>query len=324
MKRALVISLLLFFAGGVWALEPCPETISDSQWDNCMGTQDYGSSKYVGSFKDGKKHGQGTRTNRDGSKFEGVWQDGRQGQGTYTWPNGDVLESCPDLTNPEGYRWSDYKEWDNCATTTLFKSKDGMGRPATDKYFGGWKDGDLHGQGTFTWASGSKFVGSYKDGNKHGQGIFTYADGGNFVGSFKDGKIQGQGTHTYADGDKFVGLYRDGKRHGQGIYSLANGDLDEGEWREDYRHGMFSLTRDGSTSDNNVFYKDELIGKGDDGIKSLNKFCSAKRDTEILNVKRAHEILKDGKNYRLIREQAAQNLKTNISNFEYIYENCIR
>ena len=61
MKRALAISLLLFFAGGVWALEPCPETISDSQWDNCMGTKKYSKGRrFRGSFKDGKRHGQGT------------------------------------------------------------------------------------------------------------------------------------------------------------------------------------------------------------------------------------------------------------------------
>ena len=88
MKRALAISLLLFFAGGVWALEPCPETISDSQWDNCMGTKDYGRAKYVVSYKDGNRHGQGTRTYRDGSKFVGSYKDGnRHGKPTNPAPD---------------------------------------------------------------------------------------------------------------------------------------------------------------------------------------------------------------------------------------------
>ena len=112
MKRALAISLLLFFAGGVWALEPCPETISDSQWDNCMGTKKYSKGrKFRGSFKDGKRHGQGTFTWADGSKFVGVWQDGkRHGQGTYTDADGSKYIGSHKDGNRHGqgtYTWAD-------------------------------------------------------------------------------------------------------------------------------------------------------------------------------------------------------------------------
>jgi len=74
--------------------------------------------KYVGEFKDGKKHGQGTWTSTDGEKYSGEWKDGKKydqgtfyytdgsvyvgefkdgipsGQGTWTWSNGqkDVCE----------------------------------------------------------------------------------------------------------------------------------------------------------------------------------------------------------------------------------------
>jgi len=34
-----------------------------------------------------------------------------------------------------------------------------------------------HGQGTFTWASGSKYVGEWMDDKKHGQGTYTLANG---------------------------------------------------------------------------------------------------------------------------------------------------
>ena len=45
--------------------------------------------KYVGEFKDGKKHGQGTVTIPNGSKYEGEWKDDEfNGQGTYTFSNG--------------------------------------------------------------------------------------------------------------------------------------------------------------------------------------------------------------------------------------------
>ena len=50
---------------------------------------------------------------------------------------------------------------------------DGMG----NKYVGEIKDGEWHGQGTFTYDDGSKYVGEWKNGKKNGQGIETFADG---------------------------------------------------------------------------------------------------------------------------------------------------
>ena len=44
--------------------------------------------KYVGGWKDDKKHGQGTDTSSDGGKYEGEWKVGkRHGQGTLTVPD---------------------------------------------------------------------------------------------------------------------------------------------------------------------------------------------------------------------------------------------
>ena len=42
-----------------------------------------------------------------------------------------------------------------------------------EQYVGEYKDGKMHGQGTYTWASGSKYVGEWKDDKKHGQGTYT-------------------------------------------------------------------------------------------------------------------------------------------------------
>ena len=45
--------------------------------------------KYVGEFKDGKRHGQGKVTIPNGSKYEGEWKDDEfNGQGKYTFSNG--------------------------------------------------------------------------------------------------------------------------------------------------------------------------------------------------------------------------------------------
>ncbi|MDA7753026.1 cytoplasmic protein, partial [Candidatus Pelagibacter sp.] len=56
-----------------------------------------------------------------------------------------------------------------------------------DKYIGGWKDGRKTGQGTLTYADGTKFTGEWNEYD----GIFTHTDGTKFVGEWdwkRDGK----------------------------------------------------------------------------------------------------------------------------------------
>jgi len=54
-------------------------------WDNCHGTYAFSNgAKYVGEYKNGKKHGQGALTWLDGKKYTGEWKDGyMHGQGIY-------------------------------------------------------------------------------------------------------------------------------------------------------------------------------------------------------------------------------------------------
>ena len=62
-----------------------------------------------------------------------------------------------------------------------------------DRYQGEWKDGKQHGQGTYTFASGSKYQGEFKDGDFNGQGIKTLADGSiAHNGEWKDGQPVGK------------------------------------------------------------------------------------------------------------------------------------
>ena len=58
---------------------------------NGQGTYTWESGdEYVGEWKDGKRHGQGTQTQLIlGSKYVGEWKDGvAHGQGTYLFPSG--------------------------------------------------------------------------------------------------------------------------------------------------------------------------------------------------------------------------------------------
>ena len=78
--------------GTVSDLPDCKITFSGliaGYWDNCQGTETYTSGdQYVGEFKDGKHHGQGTFTYAYG-EYVGEWKGGQfHGQGILTWPDG--------------------------------------------------------------------------------------------------------------------------------------------------------------------------------------------------------------------------------------------
>ncbi|MDC0541111.1 GIY-YIG nuclease family protein [Paracoccaceae bacterium] len=80
--------------------------------------------EYVGEWKDGQKHGQGTETWPNGDQYVGEWKDGKEnGQGTQTWPDGDQYVG-------------EFKDGQKHGQGTLTFA-DG------DQYVGGWKDGQL-------------------------------------------------------------------------------------------------------------------------------------------------------------------------------------
>ncbi len=61
-------------------------------------------SKYVGEWKDGKKHGQGTFSWPGGAKYVGEFKDDKQhGQGTLTFDDGKVLKCT--WVNGEAVEW---------------------------------------------------------------------------------------------------------------------------------------------------------------------------------------------------------------------------
>ena len=117
MMHRLLLTLLIGFstlAKAASALPDCPADQS-AVFDNCFGTYTWPDGqkyvgeykddkkhgqgtytwpdgvKYVGEYKDDKKHGQGTLTSPDGVKYVGEYKDGkRHGQGTFTFPDGEI------------------------------------------------------------------------------------------------------------------------------------------------------------------------------------------------------------------------------------------
>ena len=94
-------------------LPPCPSTWEKSSWSNCFGTLTWSDGdKYVGEWKDDKKHGQGTLTvgnlgnqgKHAGDKYVGEWRDDKyHGQGTFTYADGIVKEGIWENGCLEGF-----------------------------------------------------------------------------------------------------------------------------------------------------------------------------------------------------------------------------
>ena len=101
----------------------------------------------------------------------------------------------------------------------IAKSKECEGSPFVEKkntlilfkIFVKWKD--CH--GSLTYKNGSKYVGGFKNGKLSGQGTFTWGKGKfvgeKYVGEFLKGKRSGLGSHTFTNGDVDYGIWKRGK-----------------------------------------------------------------------------------------------------------------
>ena len=115
------------------------------------------------------------------------------------------------------------------------------------KYVGEYKEDKKDGQGTYTWQNPwEQYVGEWKGNKYHGQGSYTLATGEKYIGEWKDGKKHGHGTYTYSSGSKYVGEWKDGNYHGQGTWTGGEGEFEGdkyvGEWKDDYMHGKGTYT----------------------------------------------------------------------------------
>ena len=104
----------------------------------------------------------------------------------------------------------------------------------TVTWSGACVDGKASGEGQVVWrGSYGEFVyeGGYRDGKMHGHGTYARANGGRYEGEWRDSKANGHGTYTWASGNRYEGEWRDSKPNGRGTLTWTNDDY-EGEWRD--------------------------------------------------------------------------------------------
>jgi hypothetical protein len=100
-------------------------------------------------------------------------------------PNPGKLPNCPE--NQSG-------RYHNCFGTSK--------TPGGDFYIGEFKDGKMHGRGTYTFNDGAEYSGEFSNGMFNGRGSFSFPRGTNagYIGQWLNGKPHGEGIEFFSDG----------------------------------------------------------------------------------------------------------------------------
>lgn len=250
----------------------------------------FGDGTYDGKWENGKENGQGKMTFTSGNTYDGWFKDGKyDGQGTFTWANGDKYvggfkdskkngHGIDTWSTDNGYAVFEGEYKNDLANGQCKRTNYDQNNKVTSIYEGMYIDGDLNGQGKYTYyKDGYKYQyyeGEFADSKWNGKGKLTVYDAnGNvtatYTGEFKDGKYvgpvtetvtnqrygngtytgewannapNGQGTAVYDDGNKYVGEFKDGKRDGQGTYTWADGSKYVGEFKDGKFDGQGTFT----------------------------------------------------------------------------------
>ncbi|KAL9645100.1 hypothetical protein ABK040_001986 [Willaertia magna] len=197
--------------------------------------------KYEGEFQNGKAHGKGIASGSLTLETCNILNNElREISNTYTafQPSTATSTIHSSGSSPSLNTSSTAGSSNNLTPSTTNRTSNEY-KPNEWKYEGEWKDGNMEGQGTFTFPNGDLYDGQWKENKPTGQGLYTWNKTQNrYMGEFKDLYRHGSGTMLYNNnGYKFDGHFFMDVRQGQGVESFPNGNKYEGYWLLDKRHG---------------------------------------------------------------------------------------
>jgi uncharacterized caspase-like protein len=201
-------------------------------------------SMYRGAVRGSNIHGRGEYVSK-AFKYEGEFNDGlKQGQGIYTWDNGDRYEGGFAQDRPDGrgkYQFANGDAYDGEVKAGVIVGRGSYTTKAGDVFDGSFAAGKPHGIGVYRFASGERYEGELSQGVIHGRGRYLTQGGDRIEAPFVQGKAQGIGAYHFANGDRYEGEIIAGVLSGQGTYFYRSGLKFEGEMRagQPEGHGVF-------------------------------------------------------------------------------------
>lgn len=195
-------------------------------------------SRYQGTFTQGKLEGVGRidwklETNCDFDYYQGELKDSDvMGRGVFHYTDGNIYDG---VFTPRGqptkavFTWGEGNEY------------------YSDRYEGGFLNGQKHGQGTYTWGeysswAGDVYEGDWEKNNQHGYGIYTQGNGARYEGNWEKGMKSGYGQMTYADGSIYKGNWNNNFGNNYGNITWPNGAYYNGEVENGAPHGRGKMT----------------------------------------------------------------------------------
>ncbi len=202
------------------------------------------SAVYEGDYKDGKFHGDGKLTWRNGDVYIGEFENGlMHGDGTLSTATGDSYEG-------------EYVDG-------LWEGQGHVRYKAGGEYKGEFKAGEFNGQGIFTSYDGVIYEGEFRDSRQHGKGKVTYKTGNTYEGDIENWILEGNGVYmTVNDGVIYSGQFVKGSQEGKGEIKRKNGEHYIGEIKGWSAHGMGVLTKKNGDKYTGSFEYGMYEGKG--------------------------------------------------------------
>ncbi|XP_053087661.1 alsin isoform X2 [Pangasianodon hypophthalmus] len=187
--------------------------------------------------------------------YEGRWVAGKpHGRGVLKWPDGRTYTGTFKNGLEDGF--GDY--------IVLNKNLN-----KNDHYQGHWKDGKMHGFGTFRYATGEVYEGSFQDNMRHGHGMLRSGKLNStspsvFIGQWLNDKKTGYGVFDdITRGEKYMGVWQDDQKQGNGVIVTQFGLYYEGAFSSNKMMGTGVLLSEDDTAFEGDFSEDwTLNGKG--------------------------------------------------------------
>ncbi|KAL1021859.1 hypothetical protein UPYG_G00018960 [Umbra pygmaea] len=187
--------------------------------------------------------------------YEGRWVAGKpNGRGTVKWPDGRMYTGTFKNGLEDGF--GEYI----IPNKTLSKN---------DHYQGHWKDGKMHGLGTYKYATGELYEGFFQDNMRHGHGVLrsgtlNSSSPSVFIGQWVNDKKTGYGVYDdITRGEKYMGVWQDDQRQGTGVIVTQFGLYYEGAFNNNKMQGTGVLLSEDNTTYEGEFSDDwTLSGKG--------------------------------------------------------------